>query len=112
MPTVEKTLLHTWFKKATQPERQKMADLVGVSFHYVRSIAYGHRNGAWEVVMRMAWAARLIREAGGAAVQRRLPYVQRGDVSPICAECPFYQACKKVGIKEVNAAPEAEDEPA
>lgn len=112
MPKLKTTPIHIWFKKATTAERQRMATLVGVSFHYVRSIAYGNRNGAWEVVMNMAWAARLIREEGSETAKRRLPYVQRGDVSPICAECPFYQVCKKAGIKEVNAAPEAENEPA
>ena len=100
MPKLGRTKIHEWFKAATEAERQKLVEFVGISFHYLRSIAYGHRTAGWEVVMRMALGARQVREAGDEEAQKRLPDVQRGDVSPICASCPFYQTCKKAGIRE------------
>lgn len=102
MPKLGKTPLHLWMKAANDGERQRLAELVGISLHYVKALAYGHRSGGWDVLMRIAWAARKVRGQGGEEAAKRLPDVQRGDVSPICANCPFYQACKKTGIKEVE----------
>lgn len=102
MPKLGKTPLHIWMKAATAEERQRMAELVGIGLHYLKALAYGHRSGGWDVLMRIGWAARKVRAAGDEEAQRRLPDVQRGDVSHICANCPFYQTCKKAGIKEVE----------
>lgn len=102
MKKLTDTAMHKWFMQATKAERQQMADLVGVTYMYVRALAFGYRAGPWEVVMRMAWAARKVRAESDAEAQKRLPDVQRGDVSPICAECGFYKTCQKAGIKEVS----------
>jgi hypothetical protein len=96
----KQTPIHVWFKQATEAERHRMVELVGVTYNYCRSVCYNHRKAAWSILLRMAHVARIIREEGDEEVQKRLPDVQRGDISGICAECPFYQACKKAGIRE------------
>lgn len=102
MPKEGHAPLRQWFRQARADERLRMAELVGVSYHYVRAVAYGHRKGPLALLMRMAQASRSIRAAGDPATQKRLPNVQRGDVSPVCAECPFYKLCRDEGITENN----------
>lgn len=100
MARTSKTKLNEWFAKATPPERLRLAELAGISFSYVRAIIYGKRTGMLEVTVKLINSARQIRETGGDEVMARLPDVQRGDVIPVCAGCPFYQACKKAGMRE------------
>lgn len=94
------TSFHLWLKEATKTERAYLRELTGKSVAYTNVAVGGKMRMPLPTGLAFANAMRLIRAKGGEEAQKRLPDVQRGDVSDICDNCVFYRACREAGIKE------------
>jgi len=94
------TKLSEWLKAATLPERKQVVKLVDIAEVYLDNIRRGDNTPALATAINIARAMRIVRAKGGREAKERLPLVTRGDVSPICAGCAYFQICAKVGITE------------
>lgn len=82
--------LKDWLTAATKPEIRELARMAGTSTAYLNQLKNEHRVASPEMAGRIAEAAEAIR--GGSAERiRRLPSVSRGDLSCVCAGCPFFK---------------------
>ncbi len=92
--------LREWLKAATLSERKQVVKLAGIGEVYLDNIRRGDNTPALATAVNIARATRIIRAKGGREAKERLPLVTRGDVSPVCAGCAYFQICAKSGITE------------
>jgi hypothetical protein len=80
-------LLRRWLKKASSEERKLLASLSGTSKTYLYMLSEGLRVASPDMAASIVKSSRKI--------NKTLPRLEIGDLSPVCGNCSFYKKCKK-----------------
>lgn len=81
-------ILKRWLKSASNQEIQQLADQTRTTVGYLRLVAYAHCRPSLDLVIRIENVSKLL-------TNDRLPVITRGDLSPDCAQCPYYNMYKE-----------------
>lgn len=82
--------LNQWLRSAKTSEVRELAALADTSASYLSQLANNHRVAQPDLAGRIAKAAGDIRYRN-VENMRRLPDLNRGDISPVCGSCRFYK---------------------
>jgi len=85
--------LKEWLSAASLQERKDLASRSGTTLGYLTQVANGHREPSVGLAHKLVLSAAIVR-VDSAARADRLPALDFGDLSPVCAACPCYKACK------------------
>ena len=91
-----------WIENSTLAERKKAVNILGIGMVFFVRICKEQETASLATSINMARAMRIVRSEGGAEAKARLPLISRGDVSPMCAACSYFQICDRVGIRETG----------
>lgn len=81
-----------WMSESTIAEKKELALRARTSLSLLYQLGYGTRSAS------ASMAGRIEKSAAVIAKKKRhkpLPVILRGDLAKACAECPYYERCKK-----------------
>ena len=82
--------MREWMRRASKKQQLELAKRAKTTQNYLYQIASGHRTASADAAGRIEVASRKVGDKLG-----ELPPINRADLCPACASCPYNQQCKE-----------------